>query len=117
MGGTVTEHHGDSREHDASARRGGFRRRLVDYAIAGTVGNLLVRGATRAAPALRPALGRATVASLAQGIRWSRQLEGAAEEARLRTGDLLAEARERLGEDASPPDTPASPDAHDHSSL
>ncbi len=110
----MTEHHGNSREHDASALGGGFRRRLIDYVIAGTVGNLLVRSATRAAPALRPHLRRGAVASLAQGIRWSRQLEGAAEEARLRTGDLLAEAREQLGEDAAPPDTPARPDAHDH---
>jgi hypothetical protein len=88
--------------------------RLVDYAIAGTVGQLIVRAAVSARPKLGPALRRATVAGLAGGLVTGRRLASAGEETRLRIGDLLAEAHARLGEPAPAPPGPASGDGHGH---
>lgn len=84
----------------------GLVTRLAHYAVAGTVGNLIARGAARATPALRPHVRRLLVTSVAQGIVLTRKLEGAAEESRLKAGDLIAEARAKLGE-ATPPPRPA----------
>lgn len=77
--------------------------RLAHYAIAGTAGNLIVRGATRLRPYAAPAARRATVKVIAAGIVGGRKLGDAAEEARLQAGDLLAEARADLGETAPAP--------------
>jgi len=87
-------------------------RRLLDYAIAGVVGQAIVAGGRAA---LRGGSGRGLlVGAVAQGIRLGRTLETAAEETRLRAGDLVAEARERLGEEATPPTTPSAGAADDH---
>lgn len=45
------------------------------------------------------------------GLRGTRRAEEAAESARLKIGDVMAEARERIGEEAP---TPAVGDVHDH---
>lgn len=87
----------------------GLVARLAHYAVAGTVGNLIVRGAAKASPAVRPHVRRLLVTSVAQGIVLTRKLEGAAEDTRLRAGDLVAEAKAQLGEPAAapPPDAPS----------
>lgn len=85
----------------------GLVARLAHYAVAGTVGNLIVRGAVKASPSVRPHVRRLLVSSVAQGIVLTRKLESAAEDSRLRAGDLVAEAKAQLGEPAAPP----SPDA------
>jgi hypothetical protein len=95
------------------AAAAGLAGRLAHYAIAGTVGNLIVRGAMKASPTVRPAARRLAVSGVAQGIVLTRKLEVAAEEARLRLGDLVAEARGQLGEDAPPPPVRPVGD-HDH---
>lgn len=94
----------------------GLAGKLAHYAIAGTVGNLIVRGAAKAAPAVKPVARRAAVSGVAQGIVLTRKLEVAAEEARLRMGDLVAEARGQLGEEAPPPPPPGGMDdlGHQH---
>jgi hypothetical protein len=84
----------------------GLAGKLVHYAVAGTVGNLIVRGAQRAAPAVAPTARRLAISGVAQGILLTRKLEEAAEEARLRVGDVVAEARGQLGEEAPPPTPP-----------
>ncbi|KPN45051.1 MULTISPECIES: DUF1490 family protein [Mycobacterium avium complex (MAC)] len=57
---------------------------------------------------LRKALGaapvhRAAVTGTEWGLRGTRRAEVAAEAARLKVADVIAEARERIGEAASPP--------------
>ncbi|HVL98357.1 MAG TPA: DUF1490 family protein [Egibacteraceae bacterium] len=81
----------------------GLVARLAHYAVAGTVGNLIVKGAARATPVVRPHVRRLLVSSIAQGIVLTRRLESAAEDSRLRAGDLVAEAKAQLGESAPPP--------------
>ncbi len=47
------------------------------------------------------------------GLVGTRKAEAIAEDARLRTADIVAEAKDRIGEEASPPGT-AEPHDHDH---
>ena len=51
------------------------------------------------------------VKSAELGLRGTRKAEEAAESARLKISDVVAEARERIGEEAP---TPSLGDAHDH---
>ena len=65
---------------------------------------------------LRKAVGtapvhRAAVTATEWGLRGTRRAEVAAESARLKVADVVAEARERIGEEATPP---AAAVAHDH---
>lgn len=94
----------------AALLTGSALRRLAQYAVAGTAGNLIVRGAERVRPHAGPVARRATVRLIAAGIVGGRKLGDAAEEARLQAGDLLAEAQASLGETAPAPGaaTPAS---------
>ncbi|MEU9317349.1 DUF1490 family protein [Streptomyces sp. NPDC048295] len=60
---------------------------------------------------------KALAGGLSGGIVASRWLSSAAEEARLRAGDMLGEARTSLGEEAPPPPRPRSTDddhGHEH---
>lgn len=73
---------------------------------AGTVVTGLV--GVSAYEALRKALGsdpvhRAAVTTTELGLRGTRRAEQAAESARLKFADVVAEARERIGEEAPPP--------------
>jgi hypothetical protein len=51
------------------------------------------------------------VSSATLGLRGTRMAEEAAESARLKIADVMAEARERIGEEAP---TPAVGEVHDH---
>ncbi|QES47776.1 hypothetical protein DEJ50_08090 [Streptomyces venezuelae] len=73
--------------------------KLAHYAVCGAVGALIIKKLPDAQPAARKAL----VSGLASGIVASRWLSSAAEEARLKAGDMLAEARTSLGEEVPPP--------------
>lgn len=73
--------------------------KLAHYAVSGVVGALIIKKLPDAQPAARKAL----VSGLAGGIVASRWLSSAAEEARLKAGDMLAEARTSLGEEVPPP--------------
>jgi hypothetical protein len=88
--------------------------RLVDYAVAGTIGQLIVRGFLAARPMLGPAARRAAVAGLAGGMLTGRRLAAAAEEARLRIGDLVAEAHAQIGEPAPAPTARPAGNDHEH---
>lgn len=54
---------------------------------------------------------RTTVAAAELSLRGTRRAEVAAESARLKIADVVAEARERIGEEAAPPAATAN---HDH---
>lgn len=56
---------------------------------------------------------RTTVAATELGLRGTRRAEVVAESARLKMADVVAEARERIGEEAAPPAVGAEHD-HDH---
>ncbi|MBB6414579.1 DUF1490 family protein [Streptomyces sp. AK010] len=87
--------------------------RLAHHAVSGVVGAVLIRGAAKAAPRVRPAARRGVVSGIAGGIVAARWLGSAAEEARLKAGDMVAEARESLGEEAPPPSA-VDLSGHDH---
>jgi hypothetical protein len=93
----------DHVEAPTLARLPGLPRRLGDYVVVGVLGSLIVRGGVALAPHLAPLGRNLLVGSLATGIRLGRWIEGAAEETRLRFGDLVAEAREQTGEEAHAP--------------
>jgi GNAT superfamily N-acetyltransferase len=88
--------------------------RLFGYAVAGTLGDLIVRGASRVGPRLAPGGRRLAVRAVAQGIVVGRRLGAAAEETRLRAGDVVADARASLGEEAPPPSAEPLRDDHGH---
>ncbi|MFF8841987.1 DUF1490 family protein [Streptomyces sp. NPDC015127] len=96
-----------------AALAGAAAGRLAHFAVSGTVGALILRGAAKAAPALKPAARKALVGGIAGGIVAGRWLGSAAEEARLKAGDMMAEARSSLGEEAPPPSA-VSVEGHDH---
>ncbi|WP_370288502.1 DUF1490 family protein [Nocardioides sp.] len=54
------------------------------------------------------------VSTAAAGLRGKRSLEAGAERVRLATGDIVAEARERVGEQAPPPGSDLVGHGHDH---
>ncbi|HEX3826736.1 MAG TPA: DUF1490 family protein [Sporichthyaceae bacterium] len=81
--------------------------RLADWAVAGTVGHLIVRAAVAARPTVAPLARRAVVNGLAGGLIGGRRLATMGEEARLRFGDLVAEAHAKVGEPAPAATSPA----------
>ncbi|PJJ05994.1 uncharacterized protein DUF1490 [Streptomyces sp. 2333.5] len=89
--------------------------RLAHYAVSGVVGALIVKSAAKRLPEAKPAARKAVVGGLVGGIVAGRWLASAAEEARLKAGDVLAEARTSLGEEVPPPSAVATEgNAHDH---
>lgn len=90
-------------------------RKLGNYAVVGGLGHFLVRGAVRVARS-QSTHGLA-VGAVADGITLTRRAAQVVEEARLRAGDLHAEALATLGEEvpAPTPDSDTTPEAgHDH---
>ena len=59
-------------------------------------------------------LNQAAVAVTALALRGKRRVEAGAENLRLGAGDVVAQAREKIGEQAPPPAQPAQPHEHDH---
>ncbi|WP_282697271.1 DUF1490 family protein [Streptomyces sp. CC208A] len=85
--------------------------KLAHYAVSGVVGALIIQKLPDAKPAAR----KAVVGGLAGGIVAGRWLSEAAEEARLKAGDMLAEAHTSLGEEVPPPSAvKVNHDDHDH---
>jgi hypothetical protein len=79
----------------------GLLARASAVVLTGAVGAAaydLLRTAARKA-----AVHDAAVTAAEWGLRGSRRAEEAAESARLKLADVMAEARERLGEEAAPP--------------
>ena len=89
------------------------------HALATKAASTVVTGAVGVAAyeLLRKAVAKAplresTVVATAIGLRGLRKAEEGAESARLSIGDIVAEARDRIGEEASPPNI--SDTSHDH---
>ena len=59
-------------------------------------------------------LHEAAVTTTEWGLRGVRKAEQGAESARLKVADVVAEARERLGEEATPPGVASADHDHDH---
>ncbi len=78
----------------------------VATGLAGVTAYELLRKAVAKAP-----LHESAVTAAELGLRGTRKAEEAAESARLKLADVMAEARERIGEEAP---TPSIADAHDH---
>jgi hypothetical protein len=74
--------------------------------LAGVTAYELLRRAVAKAPLHETAVTAAEI-----GLRGTRKAEEAAESARLKLADVMAEARERIGEEAP---TPSITDVHDH---
>lgn len=89
----------------------GLLTKIATTVIAGAVGAAaydLLRKAVATAP-----VHEAAVTTTEWGLRGVRKAEEGAESARLKVADVVSEARERLGEEASPPGVTAEHD-HDH---
>lgn len=69
----------------------------------------LARKAVAKAP-----LHEASVTATAWGLKGTRKAEESAERARLKVADVVAEARERIGEEAPPPAIHDGDHGHDH---
>ncbi|MGW0552248.1 DUF1490 family protein [Streptomyces altiplanensis] len=87
--------------------------RLAHYAVSGVVGGLIIRGASKRLPDAKPVARKALIGGIANGIVAGRWVASAAEEARLKAGDMLAEARTSLGEEVPPPSA-VRVEGHDH---
>lgn len=74
--------------------------------LAGVTAYKILKKAAAKAP-----LRQTAVSAAALGLRGTRKAEEAAESARLKVADVMAEARERIGEESP---TPAISDLHDH---
>jgi Protein of unknown function (DUF1490) len=87
----------------------GLLAKAASTVVTGLVGVMayeVVRKAVAKAP-----LHETAVSAAELGLRGSRKAEEAAESARLKLADVMAEARERIGEEAP---TPSIADAHQH---
>lgn len=85
--------------------------RLAGITASGVIGAVIVDG-LRSSHARRAAR-RGAVSAAAWGLRAQHRAEIKAEELRLQFGDIVAEARERVGDEAKPP-ADVSGHEHDH---
>ncbi len=91
---------------------GDVSRKTTGTIVTGVVGVVVVEAAKRwGAPLLAR---RTAVIATAWGLRGARAAEAGAESLRLYGADLLAEAREELGETAPPPGAGAGDHGHEH---
>ncbi len=86
--------------------------RAAGLLISGVAGAVVVDRLKQASSGT--AAKRALVAVTATTLRGKRRIEAGAENLRLAVGDVVAEARERIGEQAPPPAHPAEQHDHDH---
>ncbi|GAA4389952.1 DUF1490 family protein [Tsukamurella soli] len=90
----------------------GALRKLGAAVATGVLGVVLVDGAKRIAAS--GALRRGAVSATALGLRGARSAETGAESARLLVSDVVAEAREQIGEQAPPPGNGDAGHGHEH---
>ncbi len=91
---------------------GRLARRTGGTVVTGLVGATALEGLKRLARA--GALRRGTVVATGWGLRGMRAAEAGAEATRLAAADIVAEARERVGETAPAPGAGAAPLDHEH---
>lgn len=83
--------------------------RMVATGVVGVVAVDAARSAAR-----RGSVRNGAVTATAWALRGRRRMETGAEKARLAGGDIVAEARARVGEQAPPPGQDIGAHAHDH---
>lgn len=86
--------------------------RAAGLLISGVAGAAVVDRLKR--PATGAAFKRVAVAVTTVTLRGKRRLESGAENLRLTAGDVVAEARQKIGEQTPPPTRPAQAHDHDH---
>jgi hypothetical protein len=91
---------------------GGLLVKAASTVVTGVVGVAAYEG-LRKAVAKAP-IREAAVTTTAWGLRGVRKAEVGAESARLKVADVVAEARERVGEEAPPPAVADTAHTHDH---
>lgn len=91
---------------------GGLLVKAASTVVTGVVGVAAYEG-LRKAVAKAP-IREAAVTTTAWGLRGVRKAEVGAESARLKVADVVAEARERVGEEAPPPAVADTSHTHDH---
>lgn len=89
-----------------------FLAKAASTVVTGAVGVAAYQG-VRKAIAKAP-LREASVSATALALRGVRKAEVGAESARLKVADVVAEARERIGEEAPPPAVADGGHDHDH---
>ncbi|BBX84890.1 hypothetical protein MAUB_27630 [Mycolicibacterium aubagnense] len=77
--------------------------------VVGVAAYDMLRKALRTAP-----IHEASVTTASWALRGTRKAEEAAESARLKVADVMAEARERIGEEVTPPAVADTDHAHEH---
>ncbi|WP_422744394.1 DUF1490 family protein [Mycobacterium sp. WMMD1722] len=80
--------------------------------VTGAVGVAAYQGVRKAV--VKAPLREASVTATAWALRGVRRAEVGAESARLKVADVVAEARERIGEEVPPPAVSDNAHAHDH---
>lgn len=90
----------------------GFLAKAASAVVTGAVGAAAYHG-VRKAVAKAP-VREASVTAAAWALRGVRKAEEGAESARLQAADILAEARDRIGEEVPPPAVADGAHIHDH---
>ena len=90
----------------------GILAKAASVVVTGAIGAAAYDAARRAARKVD--VRDAAVTATAWGLRGTRKAEQGAESARLRFADVVAEAKERIGEEATPPAAPGSGHDHEH---
>lgn len=89
-----------------------FLAKAASTVVTGAVGVAAYQG-VRKAVAKAP-IREASVTATAWALRGVRKAEEGAESARLKAADVVAEARERIGEESPPPAVADTAHTHDH---
>jgi hypothetical protein len=89
-----------------------FLAKAASTVVTGAVGVAAYQGVRRAIE--KAPLREASVTATAMALRGVRKAEVGAESARLKVADVVAEARERIGEEAPPPAVADGGHDHDH---
>lgn len=90
----------------------GLLAKAATTVVTGAVGVAAYDGLRRAAA--KAPIREAAVTTTAWALRGARKAEESAESARLKVADVMAEARERIGEEVPPPAVADAGHSHDH---
>jgi lysozyme family protein len=89
-----------------------FLAKAASTVVTGAVGVAAYQGLRKAVE--KAPVREASVTATAWALRGARKAEEGAESARLKVADVVAEARERIGEEAPPPAVTGDTHDHDH---
>ncbi|MCH9669256.1 MAG: DUF1490 family protein [Actinomycetia bacterium] len=90
----------------------GFLAKAASAVVTGAIGAAAYQGLRKAAA--KAPVREASVTAATWALRGVRKAEEGAETARLQAADIVAEARERIGEEVPPPAVADAETSHDH---